>query len=92
VRWYQKLMNKSLFILDPDNRVRVFFVDVIEHKYFDDFIYHLIAMNSLLLLINSPVNMDDYFNQTIDLMTNIISICFLAEALIKIVALGFVFG
>jgi Ion transport protein len=66
--------------------------NILEHKYFEDFIYHLIAMNSILLLINYPTITDEYFNNTIDLIVNIISGCFIAEAVLKIIALGFVWG
>jgi hypothetical protein len=44
------------------------------------------------LIINSPSIEDDYFDGTIDIMTTIISMFFIGEALIKIIALGFVFG
>lgn len=49
-------------------------------------------MNSVLLLINYPLITDDYFNNTIDMIVNIISAFFIAEATLKIIALGFVFG
>jgi hypothetical protein len=44
------------------------------------------------LIINSPSIEDDYFDGTIDIMTTIISMFFIGEAFIKIIALGFVFG
>jgi len=75
-----------------DNCFRRFFVGILEHSYFEDFIYHLIALNSLLLIVNSPAIEDDYFDSTIDIMTTIISMFFIAEAVIKIIALGFVAG
>lgn len=49
-------------------------------------------MNSILLLINYPLITDEYFNNTIDLIVNIISGFFIAEACIKIIALGFLCG
>ena len=49
-------------------------------------------MNSFLLLINYPTITDDYFNTTNDLIVNIISAFFIGEALLKIIALGFISG
>lgn len=49
-------------------------------------------MNSALLLINYPTITDPYFNETIDLIVNIISGFFIGEAVIKIFAQGFLFG
>lgn len=76
----------------PGNKLRVIFTTIVEHRYFEDFIYHLIAMNSLLLMINSPTITDPYFNKTIDLITTLISVFFISEAVMKIVSLGFVIG
>lgn len=81
-----------MLLFKKDNRLRVFLNIIIEHKYFEDFIYHLIAMNSILLLINYPTITDVYFNRTIDMIVDIISACFIFEAILKITALGFYFG
>jgi hypothetical protein len=53
---------RSLFLFKKDNKFRHILLVVVEHKYFEDFIYHLIAMNSVLLLINYPLITDPYFN------------------------------
>ena len=81
-----------MFLFKKDNRFRVLVRDFLEHKYFDDFIYNLIGMNSLLLLINYPTITDDYTNHTIDMIVNIISGVFIGEAALKIIAKGFVIG
>jgi hypothetical protein len=52
----------------------------------------LIALNSLLLIINSPVIEEAYFDDTINNMTTIISIFFVGEAVIKIISMGFIIG
>jgi hypothetical protein len=52
---------------------------------------NLIAMNSMLLMINYPIITDDYQNRTIDMIIDIISGFFIAEAIIKIIVLGFLF-
>lgn len=79
-------------MLKEDNCLRKFASVVANHKYFEDFIYHLIALNSLMLLINYPSIVDPYFNDTIDLIVNIISACFIGEAVLKIVSMGFAIG
>lgn len=52
----------------------------------------MIALNSLLLIINSPVIEEAYFDDTINNMTTIISIFFVGEAVIKIISMGFIIG
>jgi Ion transport protein len=52
----------------------------------------LIALNSLLLIINSPSIEEAYFDDTINNMTTIISMFFVGEAVIKIISMGFVIG
>jgi len=84
--------DKSLYLFNPESKVRRFFTRIIEHRYFEDFIYHLIAMNSLLLMINYPNNNDPYFIKTIELITTLISAFFLGEAFSKIISLGFFIG
>ena len=52
----------------------------------------MIALNSLLLIINSPSIEEAYFDDTINNMTTIISMFFVGEAVIKIISMGFVIG
>lgn len=87
--WFQ---DRSLWIFAPDNKIRLLFTRVVEHRYFEDFIYHLIAMNSLLLMINYPTITDPYFMKTIELITTLISAFFIGEAVLKIISLGFALG
>jgi hypothetical protein len=50
----------SLFCLSHDNCFRVFLRHVIENPYFEGFIYHMIALNSLLLALDEPILADPY--------------------------------
>lgn len=52
--------SKSLFIFAHDNKFRCALKMLIENSYFEGFIYHLIALNSLLLAIDTP-SLDDPF-------------------------------
>ncbi len=63
------------------------------HPYFENFIYHLIALNSVTLALDEPTQkFDGYDNMTLDIIVNIISGMFIFEAACKIIVLGFVFG
>ena len=59
---------------------------------FDQFIYRLIALNSLLLAIGEPSLKDPYSLDTLDLMGLVISAIFIGECLLKVIAMGFVIG
>ena len=58
----------SLFILAHDNCLRVNLKQFVENSYFEGFIYHMIALNSLLLMLDEPVLSDEYQNNTIHTM------------------------
>lgn len=88
-KWFK---NRSLWIFSPENVIRKACIVIIDHRYFEDFIYHLIAMNSILLMINYPTIKDPYFIKTINLITTVISGFFIGEATAKIIALGFALG
>lgn len=51
---------RSLYIFAHDNCIRLFLKAVIENPYFEHFIYHMIALNSLFLAIESPSLEDKY--------------------------------
>lgn len=45
----------ALFILAHNNCLRVWLKNLVENPYFEGFIYHMIALNSLLLMLDEPV-------------------------------------
>ena len=51
---------KSLFIFSKDNPIRKFLKSVVENDYFDNFILHLIGINSILLAIDEPILTEEY--------------------------------
>lgn len=61
-KWKQQ---KSLFLFSYDNKFRSFLRDFINNNYFSGFIYHMIALNSLLLILDSPNLSDKYQKETI---------------------------
>lgn len=84
--------SRSLCIFAHDNCLRVFLKNVIENPYFDGFVYHVIALNSLLLALDVPVLKDNYQVDTIRFLLMIISIMFILECVIKVIVMGFIFG
>jgi len=65
---------------------------LVAHPYFESFIYHLIALNSILLMIDEPVLTNEYSKKSITLLGNIISVLFIVECVLKIFVLGFIKG
>ena len=85
-------LGNSLFIFSPTNPIREFLRNFIMNSYFAGFIYHMIALNSMLLSLDEPKLEDPFQKKTIALMLLIISIIFVIECAIKIIAQGFYFG
>ena len=79
-------LGNSLFIFSPTNPLRVFLRNFIMNSYFAGFIYHMIALNSMLLSLDEPKLEDPFQKKTIALMLLIISIIFVFECVIKIIA------
>lgn len=52
--------SKSLFCLSSKSGLRRHLKMVIENPYFENFIYHMIALNSLLLALDEPILSDAY--------------------------------
>lgn len=86
--------SRALFIFGHDNWLRQNLKIFLENPYFESFIYHVIAFNSLLLALDDPtLEMEDIYQKTtIDFLLNIVSAIFVAEFLIKIIVYGFCIG
>ena len=82
----------SLFVFSHDNSFRIWLKNFTENSYFEGFIYHMIALNSLLLMLDEPILKDQYQKTTIDTMLLIISIIFIVECVSKIMVYGLVIG
>lgn len=82
----------SLFIFSYHNPIRARLRKFISNSYFAGFIYHMIALNSVLLMLDSPSLADKYQIETIKTMLFLISIIFIIECVIKVIASGFYFG
>ena len=58
-------LSKSLYIFGHQNWLRVKLKVLLENPYFEGFIYHIIALNSLLLALEEPILKDPYQKDTI---------------------------
>ena len=86
------LEGNSLYIFGPENVFRKWLAIISMSKYFENFIMWMIGLNSMLLFLDTPVLDDQYQKKTISFTLTLIAIIFIAEAVIKIIAQGFVFG
>ena len=81
-----------MFIFSHDNKLRCALKKFIENSYFEGFIYHLIAFNSLLLAIDTPSLNDPFQKDSLKLMLHIITWCFIVECIVKVIVMGLYFG
>jgi len=72
--------------------VRKFLAKLVDNPYFEEAIYWLIGINSMLLMLDEPILTDKYTKTTIKLIIDVVSIIYVVESLIKIIAMGFVAG
>lgn len=87
-----ELEGVSLYLFGPDNQFRKWLAIISMNKYFENFIMWMIGLNSMLLFLDTPILEDPYQKKTISSVLNLIAIIFILEAVIKIIAQGFVMG
>lgn len=75
----------SLYVFSWDNPIRSVFRDFISNSYFAGFIYHAIALNSLLLALDMPQLEDPYQKKSINFLLETISIIFVIEFVVKVI-------
>ncbi len=81
-------LDRSLFIFSIDSRFRRFLLRVVFHPRFDHFILLCIIISSCSLAVERPVmSLNERF--VLDMINLVFNAIFLLEALIKIVAMGF---
>jgi voltage-dependent calcium channel L type alpha-1D len=81
-----------LYLFSHDNAFRIGLNHFINNSYFSGFIYHMIALNSLLLMLDAPEMADTFQKKTIGNLLLVISFIFIVECLIKVTAFGFYVG
>jgi hypothetical protein len=82
----------SIGIFGPQNRLRLCIANMLENPYFEEFIYCLIGINSLLLAMDEPVLLNPYSKTSIRTMVDVITFVYIGECLLKIIAMGFCMG
>lgn len=89
----QTLVGTSLLIFRPNNPIRTFAWDIVEHPYFDCFILCCIVVSSITLAIEYPdLDDDGTLKKTLEAFDLVFTIIFSIEMVLKIVVYGFVCG
>lgn len=83
---------RSLFIFSYKNKLRKLLVWLIEQPWFDICILIIILLNSLCLAFYDYSDRDDskFSNKLLSIFGRIFTVIFLIEAMVKILAMGFV--
>ena len=83
----------SLIIMGPDNSFRLFITRIVKSPKFDMFILLLIAISSIFLALDNPLNNpNSNFASFLVYSDYILTSFFFAEAILKIIAFGFLFN
>ena len=89
----KKLRGKSVFLFQPDNSFRKFCNSVSTHQFFEWFIILLILLSTVTLAIEHPLDDPDSEKiKVLKLIDIVFTTIFTLEALLKIIALGFLFN
>ncbi|CAE8595941.1 unnamed protein product [Polarella glacialis] len=86
------LQGYSLYIFSRKSWIRAACWDVIRHQYFDQLIFGLICVNSLVLVVGLSPDQDADEQSMFLAMDAMLTALFAAEALMKIIVYGFVIG
>ena len=91
VNLWSKVKPKSLFIFGRYNPIRNFCIELTRHKWFKNFILVAILVNSVFLAADQPAVQNPKVLDDILLVSEyVFTILFFLEAIIKIIALGFI--
>ena len=83
----------SLILMGPDNCFRIFINRIVKSQKFDMFILFLIAVSSILLALDNPLNdPKSKLSSFLKYSDYILTSFFLAESILKIIAFGFIFN
>ena len=83
----------SLIIMGPENCFRLFITRIVKNPKFDMFILLLIAISSIFLALDNPLNDPNSSLASFLVYSDyILTSFFLAEAILKIIAFGFLFN
>ncbi|XP_027130305.1 voltage-dependent T-type calcium channel subunit alpha-1I isoform X2 [Larimichthys crocea] len=93
LRWCKEHEDWSLYILSPQNRLRVCCQRVMSHTMFDHVVLCFILLNCITIAMERPgIAPKSVERQIIDTSCYVFSTIFMIEMFIKVLALGLVFG
>ena len=84
---------KSLFIFSPNNKFRLFCINILNHFLYKYIICIIILLNCIIIGLFGPnVNPKSNMFDVIRFLNIIFNLIFIIEAIIKIISLGFIFN
>ena len=90
---FNRTTGKSLCIFGPDNRFRKFCWNVTHHRVFSVLLYITIIVSLIPLFYYSPLNDPESVQErNMVIISTVTAVIFLIEALLKIIAQGFLFN
>lgn len=72
--------------------MRLALAELVCNPYFEQFVMHLIGINSLFMALEEPVLKDEYSLATLKFFGDVVSGLFIVESALKIFVMGFVIG
>jgi hypothetical protein len=80
----------SLFCMGETNCIRIWAKKLVENSYFELLVFCIIALNSVILMLEEPALKDPFTIDTINRLNKGINFIYIVEASLKIIAMGFV--
>jgi hypothetical protein len=80
----------SMFIFGPRNKFRILCTNLVSDPWFDRIILFLILVSSILMALDNPREDGTLFNNVLEWIGDGLLVIFIIEAILKIVAYGFV--
>uniref|UniRef100_A0AAQ5YGL0 Ion transport domain-containing protein n=1 Tax=Amphiprion ocellaris TaxID=80972 RepID=A0AAQ5YGL0_AMPOC len=92
-RWCKAHEDWSLYVFSPQNRCRVFCQRVNSHSTFDILVLFFILLSCITIAMERPsIKPEHTERQILDVSSYIFTAVFSVEMLVKVIALGFLFG
>ncbi|GMH79423.1 hypothetical protein TL16_g08140 [Triparma laevis f. inornata] len=84
------LIGTSLYLMGPENSLRVQCANVVAHAKFDNVVLVLIVVSSVMLAIDDPLgDPDSTFASALKAIDKLFTVLFIIEMLLKIITMGF---
>lgn len=91
--WMEERSSYSLFIFQPENKIREIFTKVTQHKHFDYFILVFISLNCFTLAMERPkIAPGSLERELLSAANYIFTVVFAFEMAMKVIACGLIYG